>query len=122
MSHHLVIMLLIPGLLAAFGMRDELALTLRRQVESFAGSGEFRTDEQPARWKAGKTAIVVCDMWDRHWCAGASRRVDALAPPMNKVLNSARDPGRVHHPCAQRHYALLPGEFAAAAGANRPAR
>ena len=28
-----------------------------------------------ARWAAKETAVVICDMWARHWCDGASRRV-----------------------------------------------
>src|SRR5262249_41503318 len=40
-----------------------------------------------------KTAIVICDMWDRHWCAGASRRVAEMAPRMNEVIKAARARG-----------------------------
>ncbi len=39
------------------------------------------------------TAIVICDMWDKHWCSGASRRVDALAAQMNPVIEKARAAG-----------------------------
>ena len=49
--------------------------------------------EGQARWQASETAIVVCDMWDRHWCAGASRRVGIMAPRMNEVLDAARQRG-----------------------------
>jgi nicotinamidase-related amidase len=46
-----------------------------------------------ARWEARKTAFVVCDMWDDHWCQGAARRVAELAPVMNAVLKEARRRG-----------------------------
>ncbi len=37
-----------------------------------------------------RTAIIVCDMWDRHWSRGAAERVDAMAPRLNSVLMAAR--------------------------------
>jgi len=39
-------------------------------------------------------------MWDRHWCKGATLRVDELAPRMNDVVNKARERGMlvVHAP------------------------
>lgn len=40
-----------------------------------------------------QTALVVCDMWDNHWCQGAARRVEELAGPMNKVVQEARKRG-----------------------------
>src|SRR5215212_3353058 len=45
------------------------------------------------RVSANKTAIVICDMWDKHWSRGASERVDAMAPTMNQVLSAARKRG-----------------------------
>jgi nicotinamidase-related amidase len=40
-----------------------------------------------------QTAIIICDMWDRHWCADATARVAEIAPAMNRVLNIARAKG-----------------------------
>lgn len=37
-----------------------------------------------------KTAIVVIDMWDKHWCKTHTIRVSQLAKKMNPVLDSAR--------------------------------
>ena len=47
----------------------------------------------PVEWKAAETAVIVCDMWDKHWCAGASRRVDDMAPRMNLALRKLRNRG-----------------------------
>lgn len=46
------------------------------------------------------TAVIVCDMWDRHWSRGAAERVDAMAPRMNEVLSAARQRGAliIHAP------------------------
>jgi putative membrane-bound dehydrogenase-like protein len=40
-----------------------------------------------------KTAIVICDMWNQHWCKGATERVAEMAPRMNEVVNKARAQG-----------------------------
>ena len=40
-----------------------------------------------------KTAIIVIDMWDDHWCKSAARRVGELAGPLNGVLEKARAKG-----------------------------
>ena len=44
-------------------------------------------------WNPTETAIIVCDMWDAHWCKGATARVVEMAPTMNKVLTIARNRG-----------------------------
>lgn len=47
-----------------------------------------------------KTAVVVCDMWDDHWCASASKRCAELAKRAEPVLKACRDKGMtiVHCP------------------------
>jgi len=44
-------------------------------------------------WNPKETAIIVCDMWDRHHCPTAEKRVVELAPRMNEVLKAARSKG-----------------------------
>src|SRR5688572_12554323 len=46
------------------------------------------------------TAIIICDMWDQHWCKGATERVAEMAPRMNEVVTAARKRGMfiVHAP------------------------
>jgi type 1 glutamine amidotransferase/nicotinamidase-related amidase len=62
-------------------------------VESTPGSGRWLETEGKLEWDAEKTAIVICDMWDKHWCAGATSRVGEMAGRMNAVVNVARDRG-----------------------------
>lgn len=71
----------------------ELRLSLRRLVESPPASNQWQVLEQRTVWSSARTAVVVCDMWDRHWCQGASARVAEMAPRMNQVLNALRDRG-----------------------------
>jgi len=49
--------------------------------------------ERVVRWDPAKTALIVCDMWDDHWCNGAARRVAELAGPMNDMISAARERG-----------------------------
>jgi nicotinamidase-related amidase len=40
-----------------------------------------------------KTAVVVCDMWDDHWCKAAASRCGELAKAAEPVLKACRDHG-----------------------------
>ncbi|MCU0705108.1 MAG: isochorismatase family protein [Fimbriiglobus sp.] len=39
------------------------------------------------------TAVVICDMWDDHWCKAASARCDALAKKAAPVVEGLRKAG-----------------------------
>lgn len=74
----------------------EEALTLRLRHRTTAptdGKARARATERVTRWEPRKTALIVCDMWDDHWCKSAARRVGELAGPMNAMLQSARARG-----------------------------
>lgn len=75
------------------GGEHTLALHLRLREERPKASGKFVLVEREARWDGRKTAILVCDMWDKHWCKGATARVAEMAPRMNEVLVAARKKG-----------------------------
>ena len=72
---------------------EPLRLMARSRVETKKGSGRFHALTKELRWNPKQTAIVVCDMWDRHWCKGATRRVGQMAPRMNEVIKAARARG-----------------------------
>jgi nicotinamidase-related amidase len=78
---------------AAASAADIVTLRLRTRVEPFKGSGDWREVQIEQTLPVSRTAILICDMWDKHWCSGASRRVDALADRMNPVLDKARAAG-----------------------------
>ncbi len=71
----------------------ELTVQLRRQVESPQGSKRFVEQIKTAAWPAKQTAIVICDMWDDHYCRASASRVAEMAPHMNRVIGQARDRG-----------------------------
>lgn len=88
--------LLAPALLplpAGAKADNALQLKLRTRVEVFKGSGiwEEVRFERPAPIK--ETALLLCDMWDNHWCSGAAKRVDVLAARMAPLVNLARSRG-----------------------------
>jgi type 1 glutamine amidotransferase/nicotinamidase-related amidase len=56
----------------------ESALSVRNRVE---------------QWAPAETAIIICDMWDKHWCKHATARVAELAPALNEVIAIAREKG-----------------------------
>ena len=49
--------------------------------------------ERSTEWDVAKTAIIICDMWDDHYCKSAAQRVGVMAPRMNAVLTAARERG-----------------------------
>jgi len=57
------------------------------------GSPAYEPAYETVRWAPGKTALVICDMWDRHWCKGAEKRVAEMAPEMNRLVARARKLG-----------------------------
>ena len=70
-----------------------LRLTLRERREEPASSGKFTVRERPVDWKVSETAIIICDMWDDHYCKLAAQRVGVMVPIMNKVVSAARGHG-----------------------------
>lgn len=73
--------------------KGSFKLPLRTKVQAFKGSGAWQEAEFHQHFSTRQTAIVICDMWDRHWCAGANRRVGMLARKMNPVIETARVAG-----------------------------
>lgn len=68
-----------------------IALHARRRKET--APGKVEPVHETLTWNLAETAILVCDMWDKHWCKGATRRVGVLAPKMNAALDAARSLG-----------------------------
>ncbi|NNE91794.1 MAG: isochorismatase family protein [Verrucomicrobiales bacterium] len=71
----------------------ELDFRFRTQTETGDGSGKFHSIIKLGTWDAAKTCIVICDMWDDHYCRNAARRVGEMAPRMNEVIKKARAEG-----------------------------
>ena len=66
----------------------------------------------PTHWDPRKTAVVICDMWNDHWCKSAAGRVAEMAPRMNDVITALRDRGVliIHCPSdTMKYYENHPG-------------
>src|SRR5687767_15722259 len=69
-----------------------LRLRTRRRADQ-ASTSKGRVSENIVRWEVAQTAIIICDMWDTHTCSLSAQRVNAMAPRMNEVVNTARSLG-----------------------------
>lgn len=67
----------------------ELPLSLTLQSRSPSGSAVIVKEA----WQPGRTALIVCDMWDLHHCKNAVVREGEMAPRLNAVLEKARSQG-----------------------------
>lgn len=83
-------------LLAGFeppGRAESLTLHARSRAPVVGRTNEWRAEERTIQWDARHSAIVICDMWDKHWCPDATARVGEMAPRMNEVVKAARAKG-----------------------------
>ena len=78
---------------SVWSLGGEIPLRLRTRVQPFRNSkveteADFQDVIVPSR-----APIVVTDMWNKHWCSGATRRVGQIALRMEPVLEQARQAG-----------------------------
>lgn len=72
---------------------ETLDLTLRDRVAKSDQADQLEVRERTAEWDPKRTAVVICDMWDDHWCRGAAKRVNEMAVPMNRLVAALRSKG-----------------------------
>lgn len=79
---------------------DDIRFTLRYREPVSEDSVRFHRLSLEEDWKPSKTAVIVCDMWDRHHCLNAVRRVTELAPRINAFCSELRYQGAtiIHAP------------------------
>lgn len=114
-------------LLANVAAAETLNLHLRSRTVAGPELKSQRVVHETKPWDSKKTAIVVCDMWDKHWCPQATQRVGEMAPRMNDVLKAARAKGVtiIHCPSDtldfyKDHPARKRAQMAPVAEAKRP--
>jgi nicotinamidase-related amidase len=84
------------SLLLAGGLGDSnatLTFPLRTRVEAFKGSSVVQEARIENKLPIPQTAVLICDMWDHHWCSGSEKRVGILAPKIAAVIKQARARG-----------------------------
>jgi len=74
--------------------------------------GKFSVQEKSVEWDGTETALVIVDVWDKHWCEGANRRGAEIAPKVNELANFVRARGGlvIHAPSdTMKNYEGTPG-------------
>ena len=87
-----------------------IRVSLTQRIPSEINPGSFIIVNEMQEWNPEETAVIICDMWDRHWCRGASERVTEMAPFLNNVVSMARKRGIliVHAPSScMDHYKII---------------
>lgn len=84
-----LILAMMPALIAA----ADTPLRLKLRSATTSRLGKSATTEKAVQWDPKMTALIICDMWDDHWCRSASRRVGELAGPLNETVKTARSRG-----------------------------
>ena len=83
-------------------MPKKMTLNLRKQQLELSDDGYryWRVGEYRLTREANEIALVLCDVWDHHWCRGAAERLEVMLPRMNVVVEAARsqDVQIVHAP------------------------
>ena len=88
-----MIFLSILSLLGQSNSNTIISLETRQRMHAAPGNSSFEIITKKIKWETSHTAIIICDMWDQHWCRGASKRVAELAPIVNRFVSIARHQG-----------------------------
>src|SRR5581483_9621876 len=94
----------------------DLQLNLRSVIHPFKTGDSWTPAHFEQKIPSNRVAIVICDMWDKHWCRGATNRVEILARKMEPVLEQARAKSVliIHAPSeTMPFYASAPGRLLA---------
>lgn len=85
---------------AAADTQGTFQLLARSRVATESAGDDFKITYETLTWDPAKTAVIVCDMWARHWCKSACRRGAEMAPRINEFVKHARGRGAliVHAP------------------------
>ena len=74
-----------------------MALTLNLRSQMLRRNSENRSfwqvAEEIAEFSYAETALLLCDVWNKHWSHGANERLAAMLPRMNSVVSVARKAG-----------------------------
>jgi nicotinamidase-related amidase len=91
-------------ILSASAAEPVLRLHLRSRTTAAGGAEQIQ--EKAVTWDAKQTALIICDMWDDHWCKSAARRVVEMAGPFNEMVKQARARGVfiIHAPSSVTGY------------------
>ena len=77
---------------------ESFNVQLRDRIKNSDHNNEIR--ERVEKWSPSETAVIVCDMWDSHHCYNAVKRVNEIAPRIDKFIYKVRTSGGtvIHSP------------------------
>jgi nicotinamidase-related amidase len=70
-----------------------LEVTSQRLSQNEWGGHYWQTRVTTQQLESPRTALLLCDVWDKHWSSGATRRVNQMVARMNAVVQAARTQG-----------------------------
>ena len=71
-------------------MSIRVELQNQKLSQNEAGMSQWRLKTWGEDWDPRSTALILCDVWDGHWCRGAVERLGQMIPKMNEVVSNAR--------------------------------
>ena len=75
------------------GATLRLNLQSRKLVQNAQDYSVWKAETAQKAVPAAETALVLCDVWDKHWCRGANERLARMLPRMNEVVRALRAKG-----------------------------
>jgi nicotinamidase-related amidase len=75
--------------------QTQLRVSMQERVPSDweGGEGAWMAINRIETWKPSETALIICDMWDKHWCDHSNARFGELAVALEQVVKDARSKG-----------------------------
>ena len=82
--------LLLAGMASVLQAEETVVFKAQSRV---VVDGQETVQRVRTSWAGKETALVICDMWAKHWCDSATRRVGEMAPRMNQLAEALRERG-----------------------------
>ena len=103
-------------------MSNVLQLNLRSQrlAQDEGGHAIWEVETSTQEWAADQTALLLCDVWNGHWCRGAVERLDAMIERMDAVVERVACGRRLDRPRAFEYHGFLRRYAGASAHACSP--
>lgn len=85
---------------------DPIELRLRSQVQPYKGSELWKETSITEKFNPTECAVVLCDIWDKHWCDSATKRCGELALKAEATVKKCREKGMfiIHCPSDTMDY------------------
>lgn len=72
---------------------EPLTVPARSRVQPFKGSDSWTEIAIDLKFQPNKTAVILCDIWDDHWCKAAANRCAEIAKKTETVVKELRKQG-----------------------------